>query len=74
MGFVGSVPVDGFAEIHFMTFKHLEEVARITASRAEKVTVFMDNYYVEKNLFGSKSGFPKMCVICKLRTATIVSS
>lgn len=48
MGIVGSVPVDGFAEIHFMTLKHLEQFAWLTPSKAEKVTVVMDNYYVEK--------------------------
>ena len=59
MGFAGSVPVDGVAEI--MTLKHLEEFAWLTASQAEKVTMFMDNYYVEKNRLGSKCDFPR-CV------------
>lgn len=35
-----------FAEIHFMTLNHFEEFAWLTASRVERVTVFMDNYYV----------------------------
>lgn len=34
------------------------------------ITLFMDDYYVEKNMFGSKSDFPKMCVICRPQTAT----
>lgn len=43
MGFVGLFPVDSFAKIHFMTFKHLEEFAWLTPSRAD-----MDNHCVEK--------------------------
>lgn len=46
--FSGSVPVDGFAEIHFMTFNHLEELAWLSESRTEKEAVFVSDYYVEK--------------------------
>lgn len=51
--FSGSFPVDGFAEIHFMTLNHLEELVWLTESRAEKVTVFVDDYYVEKKNSGN---------------------
>lgn len=57
----GSVPVDGFAEISFMTFNHLEELAWLSESRAERETVFVGDYYVEKTCLAVKVTFLDMC-------------
>lgn len=68
-----SAPVDGFAEIHLMALRHLEELALLTASRAEKVTVFMGNYYVEKkNMSGSISNFPRCVSFGNFQQPTVV--
>lgn len=63
LGFAGSAPVNGFAEIHFMTLKHLEELAWLTASRAETVTVFMCKCYVEKTCLAVKVTFQDVCYL-----------
>lgn len=45
-----------------MALIHLEKLAVLTTSRAEKVTVFMGNYYVEKTTcLAAKVTFQDVC-------------